>query len=401
MTTARHTEAGEGQPGGLTDFERGVFGERLIVPLPLDCLVTLSQTRHAKNRAASEIKESIAKELHNAILVARLTQDDFIGYVNFINEIWRVNNDPAAAPVTEDGHVYLVIAGHTRVEAIRELADQRRLEGLPQVPGGAIVYSKIYENMTPEQIIAVQLDENIYHAPAKERAAMAIVETYLWGLNIDKWSNRAEFLRANNNKFNYSMINDALCFIELPPHIRDFVLEGAISYQAGVELGKTLPIYRDYLLAKYFKSKTINQLNPEELSEFEEGTLDWLGLQVAELQRGKFNITITRSRYESKRQELIAQLPSGVLDGQPEPVLFEMADPLADWRLVRRQLRDRHAGLVRELASDPLRQAATLVSLHVEMLGRDGSGILSELTESLQREYVAKIGRGIVGYPDI
>lgn len=365
------------------------------MPIRLDHLVTLSQTRNSRNRAAPELKDSIKKELHNPILVAKMSHQGFVDYVSFVNKIWRVENDIDDAPVDDLGNVHLVIAGHTRVEAIRDLAQERSQEQLPPVEGGALVSCKIYENMSPEDIIAVQLDENIYHAPPKERTAMAIVETYLWGLEVNKWKNRAEFLRANQNRFSYEVVNDALHFLELPPLIRDFVLEGGVSYRAGVEIGRTIPIFKMHALVKYFGGKSEEQLSAAEAEEFNGGLLDWLGLQVAEIQNGKFNVTTLRGRYESKRQDLLSEMPAETIEGQPDPVLFEMANPLDNWRLIRRRQRDEHAGLFRRLASRPLEQAATLANLHLEILERDEATIVG-LSESLYREYIEKIGRKMI-----
>lgn len=380
-----------------TDFERGVYGEKHIERLYVDDLVMLTQVRNAPNLEADRLKESIANNLINQIDVARMTPETFIDYVDFVNDVWGVDNDPEAATVSDDGFIYLVVAGHTRLEAIRHLEADRPADLVTEYPLGAVIDCKVHPAMTPQEIIVLQLDENIYRQPTKERQAMAIVETYYYGLRKGQWQNKAEFLNKNKNRFGHAVLDDAISFANLPADIRDFIMTGGISYRAGVELGKILPTYCEYVLAQYFAGRKPSELAPAELQSLESGIMEWLGAEVAHIQDGgrqKFNTTTLRSRYKAYAEQfltVIQRKDGEEADGQQ----FVMTDPTvaaSEWRLTRRRVREEYKRLLQRLAAQPLETASELVNMHLFVLGRQASEDLPDVFQALKKDYIQRFG---------
>ena len=224
--------------------ERKVFGEHQLVELPVGQLVRLPQVRSGLNPELPELKASIrAHGLLNAIDVARMDQAELGTYIDFVNRTWRtdVSLDDYQAQLQPDGRFYLVIAGHSRAEAISQLQQE---EGDGCEYG---IVAKVHSASTPEEIIELQLSENIHSKPPQERRAMAIVETWQYGLENGMWRSKAEFLRQSGGKFSRRVLDEAIGFSQLPPEARDFVFSGNFSYSAAVALGLASDTLMEYV----------------------------------------------------------------------------------------------------------------------------------------------------------
>ncbi len=374
--------------------EAPTYGERETMALPLGQLIRVSQVREGENPLLADIKESIAKSgLYYPIDVAVLDRESLSTYLDFIGWLWKSTSSIDEFSPDEEGNYYLVIAGHTRVEAIEQIENERaqRLaeEGIFYRPGLAKIKSNLYYNPKPEDIVAHQLAENLHSQPAPERQAMAIVESYFYGLRYRLWRNKAEFLRVTNRKFSKGALDSALSFVELPADIRSFVFAGGLPYRAGVALGRSLPYVEGWFLKKYHSTLDRNSLTAEAQIELQQNIIEWLGHRISDIQAESLNgpaaIRMIESYVDNYRQfaasEETAQGSLGI-----------MIDPVHEMRLYRRRQRYAYKTRLQAISEQPLSKVATIINLHLALFGHEREAELeAELAERLKR-FSAKIG---------
>ncbi len=296
------------------------LGQYERVQLRTGQFVVLGQVRGSKNTATEELKNSIESVgLLNSIDCANLGADTLTDYINFVNEVWGTHTDISEFEQQRqaDGSYYLVIAGHTRLSGVIELQEENRLSV------HRTVEAKVHKVTSPWQIIELQLAENIHTQPARERRAVAIVETYEWGLREGKWSTQKEFLEAHNN-IGKTVLSEALAFSNIPPRIRSFVQKEAISYNAGIEIGKAAGDLLDYL---YYKTGvTALSATEQQLAEILELQDIQLTIEVDKIVDGKLNSTAAEKRIRAWRDRMTREM----IDNQAEK---EAADEQAMFAL--------------------------------------------------------------------
>lgn len=231
----RELEKAHGDYVAFGDYERHV--------MPVDQYVMLPQVRAGLNPSFDIIKESIREVgILNRVDVARVSEEALVEYLELVNRIWgtSVAFDDYAHLQQPDGMFYLVIAGHTRTEALRQLMQEDRSSDNPSANPYDMAVD-IHAVSTPMDIIKLQMHENSYSAPPPERRAQGLVEAYYLGLRTDEnpnglWRNMKEFSEVNG--ISASILSEALNFAKLPSEAIDFVYSGKLSFKAAVELGK-------------------------------------------------------------------------------------------------------------------------------------------------------------------
>ncbi|HOP65804.1 MAG TPA: ParB/RepB/Spo0J family partition protein [Bacilli bacterium] len=215
-----------------------VLGKYEYAIINLDDLVFLPQVRKIKNSKLEELAESIAtRGLINPLDVAKLSYEELLKHIKFLNQLWNRNVDiNSFKPV--DGFYYVIIAGHSRLEALKINAKKNHREDQTVV--------KIHKAKTSEEILAIQLDENIYAEPRLEERAIAIIETYRLGIINKKWKDKGEFIEQNKDKFSKRILSDALAFSDLPLEVQEYIFAGNIFYAVGVELGRLFSLIERY-----------------------------------------------------------------------------------------------------------------------------------------------------------
>jgi hypothetical protein len=352
---------------GEPTYER-VHGRFDRVELFASEYVKMSQVRGEKNSASEELKDSIeGKYLLNSIDVAHLDELTLAEYIAFVNEIWGSNTtiEEFEDKRRPDGTYYLVIAGHSRHQAIIELEEEGRTPIIP-------LEAKVHHVSSPEQIIEIQLAENIHSQPPRERRAIAIVETYEWGVRSGKWKTQKEFLKHNHN-LGPSVLSDALAFSNIPPHIRNFVLHGNVAYNTGIELGKTAAVLRQYQLFK-MKKKSEAQLGRLQKEKFDILIDRKLTVHMNYILSKRLNSTASEKRLRAERE----RLQDHILAAEPEEVstaasLFKFdlktLDEILDEDLAVEQQRLR--GYLQEYSKTPSSAAAEFIQLHREIIDPD------------------------------
>lgn len=356
------------------------FGATTSTELPLFDIVALAQIRNTKNLEYENIKESIAKQgLLQQIHVAKLSPESFASYLNFTNQLYRLKTELEDYSPHTDGSYYLVVAGHTRLQAMQEISTERLEELKSHGYSGElptpIAQCIVHDEPTANQIVSIQFNENLHTQPSKERNAMVIVEGYFYGLNNGLWKTKEEFLSSAGRSFSRKVLNEAIHFCNLPPDIREFVFLKQVPYLAGVELGRTLPLKQASILATVFNGKSAEQLNTEESQLFAEGITQWLGEEMAYIQVHGLQGATLKGRYDSQRkyhqQQLDSASDSSMEFDDTQLGMDVMHDPVHAWRLKLRRERYQYLGLIDQIQNGTIDRGARAVELHMQLFGHD------------------------------
>lgn len=371
------------------------YGKKEIQTLPLFSLIMLSQQRGANNPAYGEIKASINRgDIINIPDVALVKYPAFVNYIEFVNRIWGSSHNVSDYDADRDGYYHLVIAGHTRTEAMIELETEKakkRVElGFGDIEvGGPTIDAKIYRDLEPQDILALQMDENLHEKPSPERSAIAIVETYLYGLEIGQWQTRQEFITACKNKFSRTSLNQAIAFCKLDQRTREFVFAGTVPYGSAVEVGKCIDPYKAYLSRKFYGDKPFEELSLDEQQQINHDALIWSAGEIAAIQNHSISARKCRDRYKSFRDGWLPRAD----DDNGQDALF--ADIDQDYRDHRTAVRKEFRANVRALTSLPISKAGKALQLHMEILEPDtqeGAEII-DILDSGMKDFEQKVRR--------
>lgn len=301
-------------------IERRVLGHHELITMPINEFVTLPQVRSGLNPELANLKSSISVNgLINPIDVARMEESELRTYIEFVRRTWKedVSFEDYEHLRQADKKFYMVIAGHSRAEAIRQLQQ----EGF----GSQFdVVAKVHDATSPEHIIELQLSENIHSTPPPERRAIGIVETYLWGQEKGTWKNKKQYIEKKSG-VSLDILNEALGFAELPSEARDFVFSGLMSYGAAVELGKGASTIGRYVDLKLGREREAEQKMEEDFD-----FMTAYRYEIALIMNSIFNrgLNVGASRKFVRGQIALMDDQIGRANGrviQPEIALFSAA----------------------------------------------------------------------------
>jgi len=334
--------------------ERHVFGEHEVMVLPLEKLIVLPQIRADLNPMLPRLVDDIrANGLINQVDVALLDEQGFDAYLQFVNEVWGYDLQASAYSGFKDedsGHYSVVIAGQTRYLAMKQIAEEDGVAADAKV--------KVYRDLDPQGIINRQFAENLHSEPSLERQAMAIVESYRFGLRHGHWQNKTEFRQYQEGKVSRTMLDNALAFVDLPAEVRDFTFAGHFSYSTAVELGRAVPTLERFVATTVGGSET-QQAEIVRLRLLEKVT----HIQKARLGNKNFGVTKQRAHIKNWLVELSRQIDARENDAQTvlELELFSI-DEEVDRALATARRGWREA--VTLLAREPLNVAADALRFH-------------------------------------
>lgn len=328
------------------------------------------------NPELANLKDSIrARGLINPIDVARMDPEHLRAYVAFVNQIW--GTDVAESDYRSqrqlDGHYYVVVAGHTRTEAISQLQQEDGCE--------YEIVAKVHHITDPQEIIALQLDENLHSKPAQEQRAIAIVETYEYGLQNNLWCNKAEFLAQSQGKFSRQILNDAIGFASLPPEARDFVFSGQLSYNASVALGRSIDTITDYAAACLQYESVPDHLTPE----LERAVRQQVGLLIARICNRSLNGTAAK-KYIAGQVGMMQQQIGRLKDEADETaVLFTLASVEEQQATYLKQLESEYRAALRDMRTFSVDTVTNALRLHQRLAGNEAiDGLESERRRRMQ-----------------
>lgn len=369
-------------------IERKVFGEYETVTRPVASFVRLPQIRSGINPDLPHLKDSIRQRgLLNQIDVARMNESEFSTYISFVNRTWKtdVSVDEYAYQQQPDDMYYVVVAGHTRAEAIFQLQEE------DEAGYEYSIVAKVHPISSPDEIISLQLDENIHTKPAQERRAISIVETYQYGLEVGSWANKAEFLRQAQGKFSRQTLNEAMGFAQLPSEARDFVFSGRLSYNAAVALGRASNTIIEYVATRLGYDDTLTGATPE----FETAYRQRIGLMIAGIANGSLNGTAAKKFIEGQTNVMTAYIDKQKNPNSEEVLFdFELASPEEQREDYLRQLNRDYEAALREMEQHSIDTVSDVIKLHRQLKGNEGVGIL----EAERKERVAVLAGSAIDF---
>lgn len=224
-----------------------ILGDYEYLPFGPDALVSLSQIRGERNIVTDELKGDILYQgLINPVDVSLVSRDLLEEYILFTNSTWgsETSIQDYLHLQLPDGRFPLLKSGHSRTTAVIELITEGKL------PENTRIMTKVSEAQGIFDIVQWQRGENIHSQPPRERVAMALVESYTYGLNNGLWHNEAEFIdiqKSQGRTIAKGPLDHALKYSRLAPRIRNFILAGDVPYLAGVEMGATMEVLAEYV----------------------------------------------------------------------------------------------------------------------------------------------------------
>lgn len=362
----------------LVTPEIKTFGEYPQKAVEVHNLVMLSQVRSGLNPDLPDLKESIAtKGLLNPIDVAVMREPELETYIDFVNTLWGTEMQLDDFRHQEvDGLYHVVIAGHTRTEAIKQLADEDESD---------VVYRinvKLHDITDPQEIIALQLDENIHSKPSQERRAMAIVEAYMYGIQTGQWQTEKEFLRIAQGRFSEQILKEALGFARLPRDARDFVFAGKMSYAAGVAIGLATPTILEYTTARLGYEEL--EIGDEERRILDESYRDTVSLLIAQIGNRSLNSTAAKKFIKGRTEEMMRWMRAQRDESEQDEAMFSLITPAEQAAAYRRQQELEAEALFREIARKPHEKTAQYLKLHEKLRGKKSEEALAVLEASLE-----------------
>lgn len=199
----------------------------------LDDLTILPQVRKSYDKAGMTMlaRNMVANGKLNAQQVAVLNKADCERYLEIFNFIFGANYriGRQVCP-TSDGYFYIVIAGHRRTLAERQL-------------GLSHSWVDLYDGITAEHAIRLQISENSYLHPKPEEEAEVFYQLYRLEQNVDAKLSVTKFARQNRASLGRSeqTIRNGIKFCRLPLRVQEMVRLGAIAYGAAVQLTRLVP----------------------------------------------------------------------------------------------------------------------------------------------------------------
>jgi len=348
-----------------------IFGQYEYMTIDINKLIVFPQVRKVKNAKMDEITNSIEdKGLINPLDVAKLNYEELKNYIDFLNQIWKKDIDiNSYQPL--DGYYYVVIAGHTRLESLKQIAKKKEVEVQSAV--------KLHNVKTSEEILAIQLDENIYMGTRIEERAIAIIETYRLGIINNKWQDKTEFLQKNQDKFSRNILNDALVFADLPSEVQEYVFSNNIPFAVGVELGRISPLIEEYEV-------NINQAN-EFLTENIKMHYAVLLMRLQKAKSIKRGLSIISNHSRGLKDHFRCED-----DLQQEVINWWQKGEGAEHQgeIYRRELEKEYNNTVQGLTSMPFDYFVKLFNLDANLTGKDHSEEVQAI-KKLHSQYGKKI----------
>lgn len=365
-------------------------GEFPMIRLPARQFVKMSQVRGERNRVSLELRETILKTgLLNPIDAALLTPQALTEYIEFTNQTWSAATtlDDFEDKLLPDGTYCLVIAGHSRHQAIEDLETDGRLDERP-------ILAKVHEVVGVWDILEIQLAENIHSQPPKERQAIAIVEAYNYGLAQGRWSTPEEFIgNGAGEGATITGLQRALHFARLPGDLRSFVLSGVIPYTAGVELGATVDTARRYAAAQ---SGFFDERDPAiDTVQLEQVVREALVIQINKMTQKKLNSTAAEKMILAWRKQMHESIRKMRGDDEPELEL-ELVSAVAQLDALHRRQRREIGIQLSEIARLPASAVETLIRLQSSVLGEDEIAEYLKLLEDANKATIRRMGRPAV-----
>ncbi len=206
--------------------------EKIIYKVNPGAVITLAQVRECINQdSLDELKESIRQKggLINPVVIAAFSRSNFAKYLDFINKVHntRYSPDDFVAVKYENNYYFLVlIAGHRRLEAIRQINKEDN--------SNKKIYlsADIYKNVSVDEALLFQVAENTHERVPVAREAIVIAGAWVYHNRINPNLSVAEFARKTGRS--ESTVRAMLKFASLPQRLQNLAFKSESSVPFGV-----------------------------------------------------------------------------------------------------------------------------------------------------------------------
>jgi hypothetical protein len=348
------------------------YGNHLLHTVDLGNLIRVHQVRLGENPEMKALQHSIENnKLLNLVDVAVMNQEALQKYLDFVRRLWGSTQTIDDYTPDAFGRYYLVIAGHSRIEAItrneRDRQKKAKAQGYDTNWEDAPVTVKIHDVQDSKDILQIQLDENTYKEPSEERQAIAIIEMYYYGRELEQWSSIAGFIEAIKGKFSYRMVERALNFAKLPEVGQALVTSGQYPYAMACEVGRLADPYREVAISTLDDPTQANDF----IHDIDAMVAKFLICKLDDYHKRRQSLAVTKKDID---KEIVGLgFAKRIYNGDEQ--LFR--DPNEEFYREQKRLRRELANTLRGMTGSKLDQSAHAIGLVLEMFPEDDPDALA------------------------
>lgn len=285
-------------------------------------------------------------DMFNPLLCAHLSHEDTVQYLKEYSEFYGVETDVSELRPDENGRYTILISGHRRKRAIRQLISENDLD-ISKVRA----HVNQRDSITFEKALVAQVRENTYEKVPPEEVARHIEQfyKYLCSTQPEKPTYREIARKLGQSE---SIVRTALRFCSLPEEIQELAHNKTLPYSILVKLDKIHEKRKEF----YEKEQERGHPFSETIDEY---CLHHLHLMVTRILR-------TRLEKDEKIDQLIKQEVT-TLDQRMKYQQDELVLLSPEERSARQQL-SRSASL---LCKQSLSSLAYALDINPSALGPD------------------------------
>lgn len=226
-------------------------------------------------------------DMFNPLLCAHLSHEDTVQYLKEYSEFYGVETDVSELRPDENGRYTILISGHRRKRAIRQLISENDLD-ISKVRA----HVNQRDSITFEKALVAQVRENTYEKVPPEEVARHIEQfyKYLCSTQPEKPTYREIARKLGQSE---SIVRTALRFCSLPEEIQELAHNKTLPYSILVKLDKIHEKRKEF----YEKEQERGHSFSETIDEY---CLHHLHLMVTRILR-------TRLEKDEKIDQLIKQ----------------------------------------------------------------------------------------------
>lgn len=171
-------------------------------------------------------------DMFNPLLCAHLSHEDTVQYLKEYSEFYGVETDVSELRPDENGRYTILISGHRRKRAIRQLISENDLD-ISKVRA----HVNQRDSITFEKALVAQVRENTYEKVPPEEVARHIEQfyKYLCSTQPEKPTYREIARKLGQSE---SIVRTALRFCSLPEEIQELAHNKTLPYSILVKLDK-------------------------------------------------------------------------------------------------------------------------------------------------------------------
>ncbi len=330
--------------------------EHEFTSLPLGSINMLSQVRHDRNDQQTNLEQSIEEVgLRSFPEIAQFDDEHYLAYARIV--MFRFGEVPKDEELLsmvrrhDDGSIYVVISGHSRIKAVTHNEEERAKRaweaGYTTDPMAAEIKMTLQRNPDPGTVMLYQITENLHSRPAAEHIAGDVLSLYRYWLDTGELQSQEELFVRFGGKLPESTFFTIMNFSHLPADLqKKAFLDKKYAFNVAARVGALAPHKR--ALEIYKRTQGERDPNEDEMAEIDtlvnEYVRNQFSMMGAAIHKSRgYGINLQIQTLENERKKLIQELAN---EGA---ALF--GSQLEDWGMTPEQLAQEEIKRMRERAS--------------------------------------------------